>query len=400
MKKLLILAIFLRLLVAAFYFHPDIKTYNFQASFLRHGVFNIYTYLVNNKATLPIKEEFVYFPLTYLTVGGYQGIIAPVLGKGFDSWLSSANVNGFVKDPGIFKYLLALKLPILAADVAIAYLLMKFFDDRKDKKKAFVFWLFNPFTIVIFYIFSNVDIYPVVLTITALLLAKRNKLILSSLILGVAAGFKLYPILLVPFLFLKAGSLKEKLLVIVAPAVTLGIVTSPFLSSAFIQSAAISGLTTRILNPGFSIGFGEFNIVGLTGLVALFFYGFLIDKKINLLNYWIAVFLLIFSFSHFNVQWLAWVAPFLVILSVQKPKLAVTVFLLSVTAFLIPPLYEDRSMSFGLLRVYSTLFDLLPTPFIAIRNFYDPYNLQSIFHSILAGGSAVMVLKMFKEEQS
>jgi hypothetical protein len=399
MKKLLILAIFLRLLIAAFYFHPDIKTYNFQASFLRHGVFNIYTYLVNNKATLPIKEEFVYFPLTYLTVGGYQGIIAPILGKGFDSWLSNANVTAFVKDPGIFKFLLALKLPILVVDIAIAYLLMKFFDEKKDKKKAFVFWLFNPFTIVIFYIFSNVDIYPVALTLTALLLTKRNKLILSSLILGVAAGFKLYPILLVPFLFLKAGSLKEKLLVITAPAVTLGIVTLPFLSSAFIQSALISGLTTRIFNPGFSVGFGEFNIVGLTAMVALFFYGLLIDKKANLLHYWVSLFLIIFSFSHFNIQWLAWVAPFLVILSVQKPKLAITIFILAVAAFLIPPLYEDRSMTFGLLRTYSTLFDLLPTPFVAIKNVYDPYNLQSIFHSIVAGGSAIVILKMFKEEK-
>lgn len=397
MKKLLILAIVLRLLVATFYFHPDIKTYNFQASFLRHGVFNIYAYLVNNKATLPIKEEFVYFPLTYITVGGYQAIVAPILGKGFDAWLSNANVNGFVKDPGIFKYLLVLKLPILAVDIGIAYLLMKFFDDRKDKKKAFVFWLFNPFTIAIFYVFSNVDIYPIALTVASLLFAKKNKLLASSLLLGVAAGFKLYPILLVPFLFLKAGNLKEKLTVIIGPLITVGIITFPFLSSAFIQSALISGLTTRIFNPGFSIGFGESNVVGLTGLVALFFYGLLIDKKINPLHYWITIFLLIFSFSHFNIQWLAWVAPFVVILAVEKPKLAVTLFVLSIAAFLIPPLYEDRSMSVGLIRVYSTLYDLLPTPFVAIQSIFDPYSLQSILHSFLAGGSSIVVYNIFKE---
>jgi len=65
MRKLLVLAIFLRVLVAAFLFHPDIKTYNYQASFLKKGVFNIYTYLVENKKSLPLKDDFVYFPLTF-----------------------------------------------------------------------------------------------------------------------------------------------------------------------------------------------------------------------------------------------------------------------------------------------------------------------------------------------
>ena len=69
---LLTLAIVLRLLVAGFIFHPDIKTYNFQASFLKNGVTNIYTYLIENKKTLPLKDDFVYFPLTYFTLGGYQ----------------------------------------------------------------------------------------------------------------------------------------------------------------------------------------------------------------------------------------------------------------------------------------------------------------------------------------
>ena len=63
MKKLLVLAIVLRVLVAAFLFHPDIKTFNFQASFLKKGVTDIYSYLIENRKTLPLKEEFVYFLL-------------------------------------------------------------------------------------------------------------------------------------------------------------------------------------------------------------------------------------------------------------------------------------------------------------------------------------------------
>lgn len=396
MKKLIILAIVLRLLVAAFYFHPDIKTFNYQASFLKSGVFNIYSYLTSHKATLPLKEEFVYFPLTYFTLGSYQWLMQPVLGHGFDAWLANAGINSFVRDPQIFKYLVILKLPYLVLDIAIGFLLMKFFESKEEAKKVFIFWLFNPFTIALFYIFSNVDIFPIFLTVLSFLAIRRNKLLLASVLLGVAAGFKLYPILFIPFIFLKGENLMDKLKILVAPIAILLVIIAPFLSVAFIQSALISGLTTRIFNPGLSLGFAEFNIVGLTGLVFLFFYALLVDKNINLFNYWIALFLIIFSFTHFNIQWLGWIAPFLVILSVKKPKLAVTIFILSLVAFLIPPLYNDRSMSVGLLRVYSTLFDLLPTPSTIIQLVYDPYNLQSILHSILAGGSLAVIYKLFR----
>lgn len=396
MKKLLILAIILRLLVATFYFHPDIKTYNFQASFLRHGVFNIYSYVANHQADLPIKEPPVYLPLTYLVVGGYQAVAAPILGKSFDSWLGNAGVNSFIKDPNIFRYLLVLKLPILAFDVAIAYLLMRFFDDKGDKKKVFTFWLFNPFTVLIFYVFSNVDIYPVALTVLGMLAAKENKLLKASAFFGIAAAFKLYPLLFVPFIFLKAVGWKNRLRTIVVPIAVLLLVSLPYMSGAFIHSALISGLTTRIFNPGITVGFGEYGILGLVGVTMLFFYGWLFDENINLFNYLIALFLIIFSFSHFNIQWLAWIGPFVVILAVKKPKLSLALFVLALFAISIPFLYEDRSMSVGLIRVYSNLFDVLPTPFVALQKFYDPYNLQSILHSMFAGGSLVVVYRLFK----
>ncbi|KKR54525.1 MAG: hypothetical protein UT93_C0036G0004 [Candidatus Woesebacteria bacterium GW2011_GWF1_40_24] len=130
MKKILVLAIALRVLVAAFLFHPDIKTFNFQASFLKKGVFNIYTYLTENKKNLSLKDDFVYFPLTYFTLGVNQIVTSPILGGNFDAWLGNADSNSSVTDPNIFKYLLVLKLPYLIADVAIAFLLLNYFDDK------------------------------------------------------------------------------------------------------------------------------------------------------------------------------------------------------------------------------------------------------------------------------
>lgn len=399
MKKLLILAIVLRLLVAAFYFHPDIKTYNFQASFLRKGVVNIYSYLVDNKKTLPLKDDFVYFPLTYFVVGGYQIIASPTLGPNFVSWLANASGNSAVRDPNIFRYLIVLKLPYLIIDIGIAYLLLRYFTNDPEKgKKAFIIWLFNPFTIILFYVFSNIDIIPVALGLVSLLMVKKDRLALASFILAVASGFKLYPLLFIPFLVLYAKTVKERLIIIGVFTATFLVITLPFMSGAFVQSALVSGLTTRIFSPSFSLGFNESNIFGLTGTTALFFFAYLIDKKINLLFYWTTILLIIFSFSHFHIQWLAWLAPFVVILFVEKPRLGSTILFLAVCAFLIPPLYEDRFMSVDLLRVYSTLYDLAPTPFTFIQKFYDPYNLQSIFHSLFAGGSTLLIYKLYKEK--
>lgn len=396
--KLLVLAIFLRLLVSAYLFHPDIKTYNFQASFLKKGVINIYSYLIDNKATLPLKEEFVYFPLTYFTVGGYQAIISSFLGSNFDTWLADAGSNTMLNNPNIFKYLILLKLPLLFMDIYIAFLMLKFFKDKKDGERAFTLWLFNPFTIILIYAFSNIDLYAVLLSLIAFLYIKRDKLLKASIFIGLAASFKLYPVLFVPFLLMKAKTTKEKVLSVFIPLLTLLIVTLPFFSPAFVQSALISGLSTRIFSPGFSIGFGESIIVGLFLLSTLFFTGWIFGKRIKLFNYFVAMLLIVFSFSHFHISWLLWISPFLVILAVSKPTLKWLIFFWAIFAISIPLFYSDRSMTISLFRIYTSWYDFLPTPFIVTQKFYDPYNFQSMLHSVLAGLSVAMSVKLLRKE--
>lgn len=397
MRKLLVLAIALRLLVSAFYFHPDIKTYNFQASFLKKGVLNVYTYLVQHKKGLPLKDEFVYFPLAYLTLGTYQAVISPFLGENFNSWLSDAVANSMVKNPNIFKYLVALKLPYLVLDIAFAYLLMRFFKDPQLKKKVWTIWLFNPFTIILIYVFGNIDIIPTLLTLLALLMVKKEKLKYAAVILGVAAGFKLYPLLLVPFLILEGKDMKEKLTLLGLPALVFGLIIVPFLSKEFIDSAVISGLSTRLFYPGFPIGFSETIIVGVAAVTALFFWAYLKKQKVALLKYWICLFLIIFSFAHFHIAWLTWISPFLVILLVRRQILKWLATFITTLSFAIPFLYEDRFMNISLFRVYSTLYDVLPAPFSLIERFYDPYSLQSILHSALAGANLILIYLVFKK---
>jgi uncharacterized membrane protein len=375
--------------VSAFYFHPDIKTYNFQASFLKTGVFDIYTHLIQNREQLTLKEEFVYFPLTYFLLGGYQIVVSPIMGPAFNSWLANASSNAFVLDPNIFKYLTILKLPYLALDILIAFILKRFVDDKEKGEKAFKLWLFNPFTIFLIYAISNIDIFAVTLTLAAFLYLSKEKPLLGSVFLGLAAGFKLYPLLFTPFLFLYGKGIKEKLTISLIPWLIFGVICAPFVSPDFFHSALVSGLSTGILKSE----------LGVLAISALFFYGVTIDKKINLLNYWVILFLMVFSFPLYHIQWLLWVAPFVVILVIQRPRFIPIILILCVTAFTIPILYQDRFMTMGLLRVYSLLYDMLPTPFLAIQKVYDPYSLVSAIHAAMAGATLVLAYKLFKKEE-
>jgi len=397
--KLLLLAILLRLLLMPFYLHPDIKTYHFQASFLKQGVWDIYSYLSDNKDKLPLKEEFVYFPLTYIFLGSYQILMSPFLGADFVNWLHDASQQANERI-GIFRYLFILKLPYLLIDIAIAFVLMRLFTNPADMKKALIFWLFNPFSLAIIYIFSNVDIIPVLLSLVSLLLFKNKRFLLSGFTLALATGFKAYPILFLPFLLIFIKDFKKRLLMVSITLGTVGAIIAPFWSKAFLNSALVSSLTTRLAFPGIGIGFGEALMVGIV-LLSILFFTLVISTNRNTEDIWyylLAVLLIIFSSIHFHIQWLLWIIPYLVIYYIyHKDKDSVKlVWVWIALASIIPLLYDDRSMTISLLSTLSPLYNLIPTPFLLLQHFYDPFLTQGVIHSVIFGISLMLLWRILK----
>lgn len=393
-RNLLVLAVLLKIILLPFYFHPDIKTYHFQSSFLKEGVWNIYSYLSSNKNTLPLKEEFVYFPLTYFTLGTYQIVASPLLGSEFNHWLFNASVTS-IEDPNVFRYLFILKLPYLLLDILIAFMLTYMVSDLQKKKTIFTFWLFNPFSLVLIYLYSNVDIFPVFLIVLSLYFASKNNLFASSLALGIGAGFKAFPLLLVPFLLLKASTIKEKFLVITTSFSAFLLSVLPFITSgAFRESTLVSGLTTRIMSYGIDIGFGEILMPGLILLSIVFFWG-IWNKGVDLWRYYLVALLLVLSSIHFHIHWLLWIIPFFSLLIIKGDSSEIFIsFVLLIVAFTIPLLYSDKFMSVGLLSVISPLFGLLPTPAAVIQKIYNPLSVQGALHSLLFAGSLVLSWKI------
>lgn len=395
--NLLILAIFIRLLIMPFYFHPDIKTTHFKVSFLREGVIDIYSYLDKNINNFTIRENLNYFPLTYFLLGGYQIIASTLLGSDFSSWLSDASVE-VTERIGTFRYLFILKLPYLIFDLLTAFLITKFFDTEINKRKAFILWLFNPLSISIIYIFSNIDIIPVTLSLASLLLLQKKMFIIGGLTLGLAIGFKQYPVLFLPFIMLFIKDFRKLMLMVCTIFGVIIATIAPFWSTAFVHSALVSSLTTRLAFPGIGIGFGEALMVGVVTLSVLFFYSLTERNEIvNKLWYYLtAVLLLVFSTIHFHIQWLLWIIPFLILLSIFHTNLSKLVWIWACLAFLIPLLYDDRSMTISLLSAISPLYNLLPTPFLILQHFYDPFLAQGVIHSVLFGISLVLLWRILR----
>lgn len=397
LTKLFLLAILLRVLIMPFYFHPDIKTTYFKVSFLKMGVIDIYSYLDKNVNSLKIKENLNYLPLTYFSMGAYYTIVSNLLGDDFSSWLKDASVEATTR-LNTFRYLFILKLPYLILDLIIPFLLIKFLHTDSRKRNAFILWLFNPLTISIIYIFSNIDVIPVTLSLISLLYFQREKFIKSGIMLALAIGFKAYPILFLPFLALSIRDYKKiTLMIFITFGLTIAIII-PFWSTAFVNSALLSSLTTRLAFPGIGIGFGESLMIGIVVLTILFL-DILLNKgqKVNQAWYYLAtMLLLVFSTIHYHIQWLLWILPFLILLNVLRTSLTKLLWTWAGLAFLIPLLYDDKSMSVSLLSAISLLYNLLPTPFLIIQHIYDPFILQGVIHSILLGISLVLVFKDFK----
>ncbi len=98
-------------------------------------------------------------------------------------------------------FLLTVKLPLIIGDVATGYLifrLVKGFSSFGQARKAYLFWLFNPFVIWTSSIHASFDVLPAMFTVLALVLVIRSRYLPAGISLAIAILYKLYPVYLLP----------------------------------------------------------------------------------------------------------------------------------------------------------------------------------------------------------
>lgn len=385
-KKIFLLALIIRLLVAPWFYHPDIKSQHFHFQFLAQNQLNIYSYISHNISHLPYTDTFNYLPLTYFTFGSLQSLLSPLMPPSFLSWINDWSSNQY-SHPNLPIFLLFLKIPYLILDLALGYLLFKLFSTRPFYKV----WLLSPLTIYLIYILGNFDIMPAFFTLLSLYLISKNRILLSGLVFGIAVSLKLYPLIfLPPILISLIPKYKNIYLFSIFLVLPLVITIAPFAPSPYFwQSFLGSGLTQKLL---------ELKLFTIPVFPVLYILILMVGRRLSVYSQISLVGLLFFSTVKFHPQWLVWFLPFFIVslTTTRISRLLSSIFIVLFFVYIF--LFNDQFLTWGHFIPISPLFLTLTTPYdlIRLRFLQDPALFQAYIKYLISTVSAVLIINQLK----
>lgn len=377
-KKIILLAVLIRLLVMPFFYHPDIKSQLFHMQFLSHGVFNIYDFVDKNKSNLPYTNIYVYLPFTYYFFGSVDYILSPLYPHDLYQWLNDwgETQNNY---PNMIFFMLVLKIPYLIFDLLTGYILYKIYKN----KKILYFWFFNPISIYLIYILGNFDIIPAFLTLLSFYFIKNNKQFWSYLTIGFAIALKMYPIMFLPFLFFyDKKNIFKNIKYSIFSLIPLILSILPFIKQkSFYDSFLGSGLTQKILEYKIN-GLPIFPVFFTLILIAYFFS----KSKYKFEAAILQIFLIFIGLVNFHPQWIMWFFPFMIIFFINskiKNKIFFMIFFSLIFLYIV--LFNDNYLIWGHLIPIDPNFINLTSPYqlIKLRTSFDPSSIQKNIHELL-----------------
>jgi hypothetical protein len=392
---LILIGLLIRILIAGFTFHPDIRHPVLSAAvFFQSGSLDFYSLAPN----LTNKEILDDLPLAYLINLPFYLIARPLVDFHFERVFLVDIVNS-LGEVQLWTFLLYSKLPFIIFDIALA-VLVALAVKPNNQKLALVLWLFNPITLWATAAIGQVDIQPTLFMLSAWLLVKYKKLEWAALSLGVGAAIKTIPLLLLPFIWGVARNRREVLKLTGLALIPLILSVLPFLgSSEFRQNALLAPQLSKSLFALLPLSGGE-AIFLAPFFVFLLYLGFISKKRgyEELLCNIVALLLILLSLTHFHMQWFLWVTPFLLILFLEyRERLSILalsglgvgfsmmlfLFEASLQVRLLAPLFPNLYYQPGLQEV------ILPSQL----NF-----MRSIAATIFASSAFFTVWKLLKKE--
>ncbi|MFA6518427.1 MAG: glycosyltransferase 87 family protein [Candidatus Shapirobacteria bacterium] len=399
---LITIALFLRFFLMAFCYHPDLAGQSLSTYFWGFkNVTNVYDHLLSLPPTHPlvknfgISDIFIYPPLTYFTLGTFEKVFGFTgLGQFLETLMSGANVYQI---SNLNLYLFLLKLPYLFFDLAVVYLLYRYFDQPQNKRLSALLWLFNPVTLYATFAMGVFDIIPVFFTVLSLYLLKNKHLLWASLSIGFGIAFKMYPIFLLPFLIAPAKNLSTKIKIIVVGFLPLILTNLPYIFSSAYRYMVFSPKSQKMLFMQWPLSGSE----GIFPFIFILTFLYLLASSLKSFRpikaYYLAFFLILFSVTHYHPQWFIWGAPFLIIEFIshrlRHPWLYLGLFLIYV--FIV--FTFENSLSIGL---FAPLNPSL-AQFVGTANLLSQkINLdqtKSLFRSVFAGISLYLTYVNLKK---
>ena len=247
------------------------------------------------------------------------------------------------QNPQYSQVLFLLKLPYLFVDLIILWLLLKLVD-VKHKLLATGLWAFNLPLIYSAFLMGQFDIFLVLAFVVAMYFSSRRPII-AAFSLAIGAGFKPFPLFLLPFL---PGS---KIKNISLGAITYFLIILPYLSSpGFKQYALLAQQSDKMWYAKIMVAGSQYLPLFMVGFVLLFWLQYFFSKR---LPYWawpMSVLLLFYSVTHYHPQWFSWVTPFFILTFIHFRK-TLPQLLTLLLCHLVIVLSFDSSLNFGLFGI-------------------------------------------------
>lgn len=404
----LVVAVVIRLLLIVFTIHPDIRGYNLGAYIIsQKGAFlSFYDYI----RFLPRDHDwvrvygdglFIYPPLAYLIPAFFMKVFSP-----FYNW---EVFGALIKDMDevvrsgvpLWGLLFFLKAPFLVFDFASFWVLGKLFEDKDKKFLAQTLWLFNPVTIYASYMVSQFDITLAFFILLSLLLRVKKRSVFAALSLGLAAGVKIFPLLLLPFLAFSEGKTgREKIKILAVGIGTYLAVILPYLPSVgFRQYAILASQTDKMFFAKIPVSGAEFLPVFLVIYLFLLWWAWSRPERFPLWQWFLFILLTFYSVTHYHPQWFVWISPLLVLLLVSHFRLSFLPVLTLFTSYIIIVFLFEPSLNFGLFYMLNQ--ELSKVSIVSlIARFYEVNVFASIVRGVFAATSLFLVFRLSQEKQT
>lgn len=409
--KLFLVGLLIRLLVMPFTGHWDIRGINFAVYNLPFkGITNVYEvaahdpvdYMVNVQFA---RDYFIYPPLTYFTLGSFMTLLKPFYGGEFVNWIQGYgnDILSVITHPHVWRYLFLMKLPYLAFDIFLLTVLLKFFSKKSEQDLALKYWWLNPIVIYLPYIWGQFDIIPTAVMLTGVWQGMKGRRYRAALLFGLAASFKNYPLILLPFLaVILAGSVWQMIKLFIVGMLPFLVTTAPFWGHAFFRKTVLfSWQSQKMLDFIWALG-GDDGVypfvIGYILILLWTLYRLRGKPKYLSLPMVMALFWY-YATTNFHQQWFIWILPYLVIYAVSDKQVRlIGAFIVGLFFFRL--LEIQANVTSELFIWLAPAFDDLPKSRYLLGLAYDIHKLRNIVNSMYLATALFTSLYLVKSVES
>lgn len=380
---LLAVGVVLRLVLAITTYHSDLGAFALAGKYIagEGKILSFYDQVVSidevgNATYLPHKTIFNYQPLAYILPSIFY---LPFRGLVLQTAEGILNTNwGPLHSVSVNWVLLIYKLPMIAADLAIVFLLPRFFSDQKKKKMAQILWIFNPLAIFVSSMMGQVDIVIAFWLVLAFLARNNKNYCLSAVMVAVSALIKPIGLILMPIIAIESihnnKSFRKGIGPLVCGGLTYVLGILPYVGSpAYRVFSLFADQINKSTYAGIAISGGTvipwFFIIYTLVLLRQW------KRRIGFYEAFGAGLLSSLAFTHFHPQWLTWVMPFLLIWSIKTGSLVI--YAMSVFSWFCVLFSFDPTLHYGIFLASKATIEL-------------PFSIQNMAGQLILMGRAML----------